>query len=81
VNFDPMNNVKEGWSQPISARPLMHAYECRALPENQMFVFVRGIAGVIKARRIPYFERREFRGKARSDPYYQQKGLWRKILG
>jgi len=75
VNFTRDEDVQEGWSRPASARPLMHPHEVRALPEDRMFVFVRGMANVILAKRIPYFKRSEFRGKYRPNPYFRSERI------
>ncbi|MGD0798635.1 MAG: type IV secretory system conjugative DNA transfer family protein [Acidobacteriaceae bacterium] len=82
VNFDQQNGVKPGWTRPPSARPLEHPHEVRACSEDRMYVFVRGLANVIKARRIPYFQRAEFRGKYRDNPYYKRaSGVFSRIFG
>ena len=55
------------------ARPLLLPQEIRNLPGDEMLMFVDGVNGPIRAKRRPYYEVPEFRGKYQLDPYEQGK--------
>jgi len=70
-----------GHGTSVVTRPLIHPHEARELPQDKMYVWVRGVDGVIKAEKRAYFNSREFAGKYRPNPYFKEKGFFKKLLG
>ena len=82
INEQPDRDVRSGYNLQIHSRPLLHPHECRAIAENRMAIFVRGMKGVIPAQKTPYFSIGWLRRRAGPNPYYAGNGGWLKnVLG
>jgi type IV secretion system protein VirD4 len=76
VSIDPRTgepHVNDSATQ--TARPLLHADEVRfGLRQDEMLLFCDRVPGVIRAKRRPYFECPDLKGKYRDNPYFQKHG-------
>jgi type IV secretory pathway TraG/TraD family ATPase VirD4 len=55
------------------SRPLLLPHEARELEGNEMLIWVEGVKGVIRARRVPYWEEPEFKGEFDPNPLENSK--------
>jgi len=74
VSRDPKNGVHFSDSMSQYARPLLHPYEAGQLPDDSMVLFMEGVNGAVLAKRKPYFQCAEFKGRYRDNPYFQKHG-------
>lgn len=62
-----------GDSGTQTSRPLLHPDEVRfGLKHDEMLLFCDRVPGVIRAKRKPYFECWDLKGKYRDNPYFQK---------
>jgi type IV secretion system protein VirD4 len=50
--------------------PLLSEHQTRQLDSDEMLLFVEGVKNVIRAKRRPYWEEPEFRGRYSQNPYF-----------
>ena len=55
-----------------AARALLEPGECRAIDDDEALMWVEPVKSVIRARRGPYWDEPEFRGKFSENPYFKE---------
>lgn len=64
-----MNVPNINLSFGTTARQLLLPHECRELDDDSMLLFVERVKGVIKARRVPYWDEPDLKGWSKN-PYF-----------
>lgn len=81
VNDNHRDGFSQTWGKHITRQELFLPHQAREMDAREMLLFVRGVAGPIKAQRRGYFEDGDCRGKYRANPYFKPRGVLSKIFG